>query len=148
FPFDNCASGATGCLPGTGPGTPVAFLFLQPRSFFGSQIPNRDPNFQNGLYAGPSQQAFTDATAVDYRHTLWSLYAQDQWRVRPNLSLTLGLRYDVDQLPSGSSLKQQGGFHPTQYNNIQPRVGFAYSFHGGKGVVRGGAGIFVGPFVY
>src|SRR5437868_2809049 len=35
FPFDNCASAAPGCLPGTGPGTPVAFLFLQPRSFFG-----------------------------------------------------------------------------------------------------------------
>jgi len=148
FPFDNCASGLPGCIPGTGPGTPVAFLFLEPRSFFGQQIPNRDPNFQNGLYAGPSEQAFNDATTVDYHHFLWSLYLQDQWKVRPNLSLTFGLHYDVDQLPSGGSLKQQGGFHPTNYNNIQPRFGFAYSFNGGKGVVRGGAGVFVGPFIY
>jgi hypothetical protein len=148
FPFDNCVSAQPGCIPGTGPGTPVAFLFLEPRSFFGQQIPNRDPNFQAGLYAGPSEQAFNDATTVAYHHTLWSMYLQDQWKAKRNLSLTFGLRYDVDQLPSGKSLKQEGGFHPTQYNNIQPRLGFAYSFNGGRGVVRGGGGIFVGPFVY
>ena len=135
-------------IPGSGPGTPVAFLFLEPRSFFGQQIPNRDPNFENGLYAGPSEQTFNDATSVNYNHTLWALYAQDQWKVRSNLTVNFGLRYDVDQLPSGSSLKQVGGFHPTHYNNFQPRAGFAYSFHGGKGVVRGGGGLFVGPFVY
>jgi len=150
-PFD-CPGPPPTCaptsIPFTGPGTPVAFLFLQPRSFFGTQIPNRDPNFQAGLYAGPNQQAFTDATSVNYTHFLWSTYVQDQWKARPNLSFTFGLRYDVDKLPSGSSLKQQGGFHPTQYDNIQPRAGFAYSFNGGKGVVRGGAGVFVGPFIY
>lgn len=135
-------------LPPPNDGTPVAFLFLEPRSLFGTQIPNRDPNFENGLYAGPSEQTFNDATTVNYHHALWSLYAQDQWRARPNLSFTLGLRYDVDQLPSGSDLKQVGGFHPTQYGNIQPRASFAYAFNGGKGVLRGGFGIFRGPFVY
>ena len=131
-----------------GPGTPVAFLFLEPRSLFGQQIPARNPDFQAGLYAGPSEQLFNDATSVSYRHLLWSFYGQDQWRARPNLSFTLGLRYDVDQLPSGSDLKQIGGFHPTNYNNIQPRASFAYAFNGGKGVLRGGFGIFDGPFVY
>jgi hypothetical protein len=131
-----------------GPGTPVAFLFLQPRSFFGQQIPNRDPNFENGLFAGPSEQAFNDATSVSYRHLLWSGYVQDQWKARPNLSFTLGVRYDVDKLPPGSELKQIGGFHPTNYNNIQPRASFAYAFHGGKGVVRSGFGLFTGPFIY
>ena len=131
-----------------GPGTPVAFLFLQPRSFFKKQIPNRDPNFENGLYAGPSEQVFNDATSVSYRHLLWSGYVQDQWKARSNLSFTFGLRYDVDKLPSGSELKQVGGFHPTNYNNIQPRASFAYAFHGGKGVVRSGFGLFIGPFIY
>jgi hypothetical protein len=135
-------------LPPPLDGTPVAFLFLEPRSLFGTQIPNRNPNFQAGLYAGPSEQVFNDSTTVDYRHTLWSMYAQDQWRVRPKLSVTLGLNYDVDSLPPGSELKQIGGFHPTQYGNVQPRVGFAYAFNGGKGVVRGGFGLFTGPFVY
>src|SRR5713101_7479383 len=141
FPFD-------GTIPGTGPGTPVAFLFLEPRSLFGQQIPPRDPNFEDGLYAGPSEQIFNDATSVSYRHLLWSGYVQDQWKARSNLSFTLGLHYDVDNLPAGSELKQIGGFHPTNYNNVQPRAAFAYSFHGGKGVVRGGFGLFVGPFVY
>ncbi len=141
FPFD-------GTIPGTGPGTPVAFLFLEPRSLFGQQIPPRDPNFEDGLYAGPSEQIFNDATSVSYRHLLWSGYIQDQWKARSNLSFTFGLHYDVDNLPAGSELKQIGGFHPTNYNNVQPRAAFAYSFHGGKGVVRGGFGLFVGPFVY
>jgi hypothetical protein len=145
FPFDPTAPGG---IPGTGPGTPVAFLFLEPRSLFGQQIPPRNPDFQAGLYAGPSEQIFNDATSVSYHHMLWSFYGQDQWRARPNLSFTFGLRYDVDQLPSGSELKQIGGFHPTNYNNIQPRASFAYAFNGGKGVLRGGFGIFDGPFVY
>ncbi len=131
-----------------GPGVPVAFLFLEPRDLFGQQIPNRDPNFQNGLYAGPSQADFNNATSVSYPHALWGLYAQDQWKAKPNLTLTFGLRYDVDSMPPGSDLKQVGGFHPTNYNNFQPRAAFAYSFNGGKGVVRGGAGLFVAPFVY
>lgn len=135
-------------IPGTGPGTPVAFLFLEPRSLFGQQIPPRDPNFENGLYAGPSEQVFNDATSVSYRHFMWSGFIQDQWRARPNLSFTFGLHYDVDKLPSGSDLKQIGGFHPTNYNNIQPRASFAYAFNGGKGVVRGGFGLFDGPFIY
>ena len=145
FPFDPTA---TNGIPGTGPGTPVAFLFLEPRSLFGQQIPPRDPNFQNGLYAGPSEQIFNDATSVSYRHILWSTYVQDQWKARSNLTFTVGVHYDVDQFPSGSELKQQGGFHPTQYGNVQPRASFAYAFNGGKGVVRGGAGVFVAPFVY
>jgi hypothetical protein len=135
-------------IPGTGPGTPVAYLFLEPRALFGQQIPPRDPNFEHGLYAGPSEQLFNDATSVSYRHLLWSGYIQDQWKATSNLSFTFGLHYDVDNFPPGSELKQIGGFHPTNYNNIQPRAAFAYAFHGGKGVVRGGAGLFVGPFVY
>jgi hypothetical protein len=140
-PFD-------GTIPGTGPGTPVAFLFLEPRSLFGQQIPPRNPDFEAGLYAGPSEQIFNDATTVSYQHFMWSGYIQDQWKARPNLSFTFGVHYDVDKLPSGSELKQVGGFHPTNYNNIQPRAAFAYSFHGGKSVIRGGAGVFNGPFIY
>jgi Carboxypeptidase regulatory-like domain len=138
-----------------GPGTPVLFLYLIPRTLFGQPIANRDPNFQAGLYTGADAQKFIDGTSLSYTHKLWSMYWQDQWKARPNLSFTFGLHYDVDFMPDSQELKFQCASgapsncaHPTKYNNVQPRFGFAYSFNGGKGVVRGGTGIFVGPFVY
>lgn len=135
-------------LPPFPPGTPVVFLFLEPRDFFGKQIPQRTLPFESGLYSGPAAADFQNSTALNFLHTLYSFYGQDQWRARPNLTFTFGLRYDVDAMPSGADLKLNGSSHPTNYGNVQPRVGFSYSFRGGKGVVRGGAGLFTGPFDY
>ncbi len=146
---------------GGAPGSPIAFLYLIPRTLFAQEVATgvgpapRDPNFQAGLYTGADAQQFIDGTSLSYLHKLMSGYFQDQWRARSDLTLTFGLHYDVDFMPSASSIKittanltSTGPFHPTQYNNIQPRFGFAYSFDHGKGVVRGGAGVFVAPFVY
>jgi hypothetical protein len=130
------------------PGTALVFAFLEPRQLFGQQIPQRTLPFSTGLYAGPSQQVFDDSTSLKFKHSLWSLYAQDHWKVRPNLTVTLGLRYDVDQFPSAADVKIEGKFHPTYYGNIQPRASLAYSFHNGKGVVRAGAGLFDSAFVF
>lgn len=142
-------SGCAGAPQGVfSPGTALAFLFLEPRELFGQQIPQRTLPFSTGLYAGPSQQAFDDATSLNFEHTLWSMYAQDLWKARPNLTVTLGLHYDVDTFPSAADVKIQGKFHPTNYGNIQPRASLAYSFHNGKGVVRAGAGLFNSPFVF
>jgi hypothetical protein len=58
------------------------------------------------------------------------LYVKDDWQVRSNLSLSLGLRYDW-----------QNYFHDD--DNFGPRVSFAYAPHGSKAnVVRGGVGLF------
>jgi hypothetical protein len=38
------------------------------------------------------------------------------------------------------------GFANPEYNEVQPRVGFAYSLDGGKSVVRGGFGIYFNEF--
>jgi outer membrane receptor protein involved in Fe transport len=138
-PFDN---------PPFGPGTPVQFLFLQPRSYFGQQIPPRTLPFQTGLYAGPAASAFTNSTDLKFWHRLIGLYAQDQWRARPNLTLTLGLRYDIDFFPSAADVRVNGAMNPTNYGNVQPRVGLAYAFRHGKGVARVGFGLFTGPFDY
>ena len=78
----------------------------------------------------------------------WAGFAQDDWKVTPRLSLTIGVRYDYEQLPSpyaslvNPAVPQTGHF-PHDKNNIAPRVGFAYDV-GGKGntVVRGGYGMF------
>ncbi len=131
-----------------GAGTPVEFLFLEPREFFGQQIPQRTLPFNVGLYAGPAASAFQNSTALNFWHKLYSIYAQDQWRARPNLTITFGLRYDVDGMPTGQDLKLNGASHPTNYGNVQPRASLAYSFRGGKGVIRAGAGLFTGPFDY
>src|SRR5262245_58977020 len=67
-----------------------------------------------------------------------SLYFQDDWTVRSNLTLHVGLRYEIDQR----------AFINTSYNNIAPRVSFAWDpFHDHKTVVRGGYGIFYAPVI-
>jgi hypothetical protein len=134
--------------PPFGPGTPVEFLFLQPRSFFGQQVPERTLPFDTGLYAGPAAAEFSNSTDLKFWHKLSGSYAQDQWKVRTDLTLTLGLRYDIDFFPSAADVRVNGQMHPTNYGNVQPRVGIAYSFRQGKGVVRAGFGLFTGPFDY
>lgn len=134
--------------PPFGPGTPVEYLFLQPRSFFGQQIPQRTLPFQTGLYSGPAAADFTNSTDLKFLHKLAGLYVQDQWKARPSLTFTLGLRYDLDFFPSARDVRVLGKMHPTNYGNVQPRVGAAYSFREGKGVVRAGFGLFTGPFDY
>jgi TonB dependent receptor-like, beta-barrel len=126
----------------------VQFLFLEPREFFGQQLPQRTLPFETGLYTGPAASAFNDSTSLAFWHRLVSAFAQDQWKARPNLSLTLGLRYDVDVFPSAADIRIVGAFHPTNWGNIQPRVGLAYAFRGGKTVLHAGFGLFTGPFDY
>jgi hypothetical protein len=134
--------------PPFGPGTPVEFLFLQPKSYFGQQIPQRTLPFETGLFAGPAASAFTDSVNLNFFHKLFDVYAQDQWRPSSNLTLMFGLRYDIDFFPSASDIRLNGKIHPTNFGNVQPRAGLAYSFRQGKGVVRAGFGLFTGPFDY
>ncbi|MGA2814118.1 MAG: TonB-dependent receptor [Candidatus Acidiferrum sp.] len=134
--------------PPFGPGTPVEFLFQQPRSYFGQQIPQRTLPFDTGLVAGPAAAAFSNSTNMSFLHTLTGYYAQDQWKPKSSLTLTLGLRYDIDFFPSAAEVRVEGKLHPTNYGNVQPRAGLAYSFRGGKGVVRASFGLFTGPFDY
>jgi len=64
------------------------------------------------------------------------LYFEDQWRVRPNMSLNLGLRYET-----------QNSIH--DHMDFAPRVGFAWGLgHGrsAKTVLRAGFGIFYDRF--
>ena len=98
------------------------------------------------------------------------MYAQDDWRILPRLTLNLGLRYELPYQwyqPNGYSSTFIPGFQstrfpgaigglaypgdpgvrkslvPTDFNGVAPRFGFAYDVFGtGRFVVRGGGGLF------
>lgn len=131
-----------------GPGTPVQFLFLQPRSYFKQQIPGRTLPFSTGLFAGPAASTFANSVDLHFLHQLAGVSAQDQWDIRPNLTASMGVRYDIDFFPSASDIRLDGRMHPTNFGNVQPRAGLAYSFRQGKSVLRTGFGLFTGPFDY
>jgi hypothetical protein len=100
----------------------------------------------------------------------YGVFAQDDWRIIPTLTVNLGIRYDVQTAPTDTQRRYaifkpgvqstvspnailgqlfpgdpgvpQGGVD-TNYNHVSPRVGFAFDpYHNGKTVFHGGAGLF------
>ncbi|MEO5894394.1 MAG: TonB-dependent receptor [Vicinamibacterales bacterium] len=71
-------------------------------------------------------------------------FIQDKWKLSNSLTVTAGLRYDVEKvfLPErdNPNFASQDDF-PVDANNLQPRLGFAYSMSAGT-VLRGGYGRF------
>jgi hypothetical protein len=87
--------------------------------------------FLNGTYT-TYQQAFGEASQSQSTPNAGA-FIQDEWRPRGDVTLNLGLRYDVQRLPSP--------IH-TDANNFSPRFGAAYAPHNGVVVIRGNAGVY------
>src|SRR6185437_16903480 len=108
------------------------------------------------------------------RASYLALFVQDDWRVTDRLTINAGLRWEVEY-PRKEVNNKMNSFDPlainpvsgtpgvvtfagvngtpvraftTDFNNVGPRLGFAYRLPGkGNTVIRGGAGIFYGPTV-
>jgi hypothetical protein len=103
-----------------------------------------------------------------FRQHEYDWFGQDSWKIRTNLTLTLGLRYQLDGVP----FEEQGNFsnlladpgsfaqgqnvvmsvvgpgtgkqiYKQDYSNIEPRIGFSWDpWKDGKTAIRGAFGIF------
>jgi hypothetical protein len=98
------------------------FVFDTDRSF--------DPNDINTYPVSFSIRIHGAATARSSNNDTAALFVQDDWRVRSNLTLHMGLRWDHEDVVSDR-------------NNFAPRLGFAWSpARSTRTVIRGGAGRF------
>lgn len=114
------------------PPLPTIFMIGVPRALRGQ--PFQRPVDWTILF--PSEE-FARAAEIDYAHDTFDGFFQDSYRLSPSFTLNFGLRYFVET---------RGRFsYDNDYNNVQPRFGFAYRLgESGRGVLRGGFGIFHG----
>jgi Carboxypeptidase regulatory-like domain len=127
-------------FPNPAPGVLPDFPGLSPVQAYGAGLPG---DFIQG-FGSPSDS---------FHNIPIGVFWQDSWRVRHNLTVNYGVRYDVEvppkfkppqglALPAYQVLGLQKGIQ-TDKNNIQPRIGIAWDPKGdGKTVVRGSFGLF------
>jgi hypothetical protein len=88
------------------------------------------------------QQSF-GVNQADHTTNSYNFYAQDDFQIRSNLTLSYGLRYERNQYPglSASAPLSDSRHVRSDPFNFAPRLGFSWQPNG-KTVVRGGFGVF------
>ena len=139
---------------------------IEPPGFFSYTHTTNAPQGPLSSVVGNTRTTPIVFPALETPLTQVGLYLQDDWRVTGRLTVNAGVRYDVtfgyqiDQSknPNFTALQDAGragrfanvigmedfGLTPrNDYDNLQPRVGFALNVRGdGKDVIRGGWGIY------
>jgi Carboxypeptidase regulatory-like domain/TonB-dependent Receptor Plug Domain len=107
---------------------------------------------------GGNGQVYSGSDERGMRLTLMGAFAQDDWRIKSNLTINYGVRYEITNKPSvvhglaalvehlTDPQPRVGGpiddINPT-LKNVSPRVGLSYDpFKNGKTAIRAGFGIF------
>ena len=88
-------------------------------------------NFLNGNYIN-YQQAFGVQNQIQSNPN-FGVFVQDEWRVRPDLTINAGLRYDLQFLPDPIE---------TDTDNIAPRIGIVYAPGDRKTAIRASFGLY------
>ncbi len=140
----------------------------------GSSVNTTDCSFSRFLQNNANPLSLTDGKNPNFKEQDLAFYAGDDWRIRDNLTLNLGLRWEfstqaMNTLAAVSRANQAGPtpFWDTtlpasittlpvlsnHYNYFAPNVGFAWTPKGwfigdGKTVIRGGARIAYDPAFY
>jgi outer membrane receptor protein involved in Fe transport len=140
----------------------------------------------NGIWAFRDLSAFLSADATNghassfnggvassltprnFRQNIFGVYVQDDWRWKSNLTVNLGLRYEMTSIPTETNGKlvnlrnlsdalpvcgvlvpgKCSGVGPLflsnpTVHNFEPRIGFAWDpLHNGRMAIRGGIGLF------
>jgi hypothetical protein len=88
-------------------------------------------------HGGAISQAIRQQASATLDHDYTGFYLQDKWRASTNLTLNAGVRWEFETWPSGVL--------NTQWKNVDPRVGLAYSLGTSRNVMfRAGFGLFHG----
>jgi len=131
-----------------------------------NKLDNQAAFDSKGTFAFGSLENYMNNLATTYTQALqtssflakqwqWFFYAQDDFRINPDLTVNIGLRYELSTVPLGffgaTDQESLNALVPPpvkrDYNNFAPRVGFAWSprgngfFGDGKTSIRGGYGI-------
>ena len=126
-----------------------------PTSCPSGTTPNGGPLFFYLQSSSPDGIARDEAGASDINNEEFALFIQDRWRVG-GLTVDYGLRWDAQVMPKTVDPKTtvyasflndprfpSDGTLPDQWNQFQPRVGFAWDVdRSAKSVLRGSAGIY------
>jgi hypothetical protein len=140
--------------------------FVQATGRFDEEIPVfRYSNPAAFLTNTPNRVQFTFGVPRFYGRT-WNVagFVQDDFKIRPNFVLNVGLRYEfysvfkdkegfllnagnlANAFANPPIYRPEDSFYNADKNNFLPRFGFAWSPGSGKNVVRGGFGMTVAPF--
>jgi outer membrane receptor protein involved in Fe transport len=108
---------------------------------------------QDLLFAVTLRSATPDRPLLipDADNNYFAFFVQDEWRVRPNFTLSMGLRYEIDTDVKNVSRTDElnplilsflSGTRSRDKNNFGPRLGFNWSNSEGTMSLHGGYGIY------